>query len=164
MLQDSGSFKRIEHVIACAKGYNSPEPPPEQPFYSTPPNPIPRADGTGFNRDIRDAVNVIGGYSKLQEIAERVLHIKQLVDRRYTFPAGEENLEQKWLRANIERLRNIIEEIPLKLSSAYFTDGQRMMILGRESPNSIHLAIRDAVEKKGTGLYDFMLKTLNVED
>ena len=164
MLQDSGSFKVIEHVIACANGYNSPVSPPEQPFYSTPPNPIPRADGTGFNRDIRDAVSAIGGYSKLQEIAERVLHIKQLVDRRYTFPAGEENLEQKWLRANIERLRSIIDDIPFKLSSANFTDGQRMMLLGGDNPNNIHLAIRDAVEQKGTGLYDFMIKTLNANN
>ena len=109
-------------------------------------------------------MSAIGGYSKLQEIAERVLHIKQLVDRRYTFPAGEENLEQKWLRANIERLRSIIDDIPFKLSSANFTDGQRMMLLGGDNPNNIHLAIRDAVEQKGTGLYDFMIKTLNANN
>ena len=30
-----------------------------------PPWSMPRADGAGFNRDVRDAVNIIGGYSKL---------------------------------------------------------------------------------------------------
>ena len=53
---------------------------------------MPRADGAGVNRDVRDAVNTIGGYSRLQEIAERALHIKQLIDRRYIFPAGESDL------------------------------------------------------------------------
>ena len=46
---------------------------------------MPRADGMGFNRDVRDAVNIIGSYSRLQEIAERVLYIKQLTDHRYIF-------------------------------------------------------------------------------
>ena len=118
---------------------------------------------SGFNRDIRDAVSVIGGYSKLQEIAERVLHIKQLVDRRYIFPAGEEDLEKKWLSANINRLRLIIENIPLKLSKANFTDGQKMIMLNGNNPNNIHLTIRDAVDQKGPGLYDFMIKILEVE-
>ena len=163
LLKDSASLKAIEHILDCANECNSPEPPPALPFYAMPPNPMLRPDGTGFNRDIRDAVSAIGGYSKLQEIAERVLHIKQLVDRRYIFPAGEEDLEEKWLKANIERLNSIIEDIPQKLTNANFTVGQRMMILEVENSSNIHLAIRDAVEQKGKGLYNFMIKILDVK-
>jgi len=102
-------------------------------------------------------VNIIGGYSRLQEIAERVLHIKQLTDHRYIFPAGEEDLEQEWFDSNVARLKQILEDIPVKLTSANFSDGQKMVMLDRQHPNSIHLAIRDAVEQKGAGLYDFMI-------
>ena len=157
MLIDTGPFKNIDHIVACDKGQNVPSPPPEQPFYSLPPQPVLRADGNGYNRDVRDAVNIIGGYSKLQEIAERVLHTKQLVDRRYIFPAGEEDLEQKWLNANIERLKLILDDIPVKLAAANFSDGQKMVMLDRNNPNSIHLSIKDAVDHKGAGLYDFMI-------
>jgi len=157
MLQDSGPFKAIEHVAACAQGRNVPMIPPLQPFYARPPQPMPRSDGNGFNRDVRDAVNVIGGYSKLQEIAERVLHIKQLVDRRYIFPAGEEDLEQDWLDSNVARLKQILDNIPVKLGAANFSDGQKMVMMERDHPNSIHLAIKDAVDQKGAGLYDFMI-------
>jgi len=156
MLQDSSSFKAIEHVVACDQGRNVPVPPPALPFYARPPQPMPRADGAGFNRDVRDAVNIIGGYSKLQEIAERALHIKQLVDRRYIFPAGEEDLEQNWLDSNVARLKQILDDIPVKLGAANFSDGQKMVMLERDHPNSIHLAIRDAVDQKGVGLYEFM--------
>ena len=156
MLQDSGPFKAIEHVVACDQGRNMPVPPPALPFYARPPQPMPRTDGAGFNRDVRDAVNIIGGYSKLQEIAERALHIKQLVDRRYIFPAGEEDLEQEWLNSNIARLKQILDDIPVKLGAANFSDGQKTVMLERDHPNSIHLAIRDAVDQKGAALYEFM--------
>ena len=156
MLQDSGPFKAIEHVVACDQGRNMPVPPPALPFYARPPQPMPRTDGAGFNRDVRDAVNIIGGYSKLQEIAERALHIKQLVDRRYIFPAGEEDLEQEWLNSNVARLKQILDDIPVKLGAANFSDGQKTVMLERDHPNSIHLAIRDAVDQKGAALYEFM--------
>ena len=158
ILQDSGPFKAIEHVVACAQRRNVPAPAPVQPFYARPPQPMPRVDGAGVNRDVRDAVNIIGGYSKLQEIAERALHIKQLVDRRYIFPAGEEDLEQVWLDSNIARLRQVLDDIPEKLGAANFSDGQKMVMLKRGHPNSIHLAIKDAVDQKGAGLYDFMME------
>ena len=118
---------------------------------------MPRADGMGFYRDVRDAVNIIGGHSRLQEIAERVLHIKQLTDHRYIFPAGEEDLEQEWFDSNVARLKQILEDIPVKLTSANFSDGQKMVVLDGQHPDSIHLAIRDAVDQKGAGLYDFMI-------
>ena len=157
MPQDSGPFKAIEHVVACDQGRRVPVPPPALPFYARPPQPMPRTDDAGFNRDVRDAVNIIGGYSKLQEIAERALHIKQLVDRRYIFPAGEEDLEQEWLDSNVARLKQILDDIPVKLGAANFSDGQKMVMLERDHPNSIHLAIRDAVDQKGAGLYEFMI-------
>ncbi|MEX0503920.1 hypothetical protein AB3X55_10030 [Alphaproteobacteria bacterium LSUCC0719] len=157
MLQDSGPFRAVPHVVACDQTRNVPAPPPEQPFYARPPQPMPRTDGAGVNRDVRDAVNIIGGYSKLQEIAERVLHIKQLTDHRYIFPAGEEDLEQEWFDSNIARLKLILKDIPVKLAAANFSEGQKMVMLDRQHPNSIHLAIKDAVDQKGAGLYDFMI-------
>ena len=128
-----------------------------QPLYALPPQPIRRAGGLGFNRDMRDAVNIIGGYSRLQEIAERVLHIKQMTDHRYIFPAGEEDLKQEWFDSNVARLKQILEDISIKLTSANVSDGQKMVMLDRQHPNSIHLAFRDAVDQKGAGLYDFMI-------
>ena len=160
MLQDSGPFRVVSHVVVCAQGHNEPMTPPVLTFYARPPQPMLRADGAGFNRDVRDAVNVIGGYSKLQEIAERVLHIKQLLDRRYIFPAGEEDLEQAWLESNVARLKQILDDIPVKLAAANFSDWQKMVMLERDHPNSIHLAIKDAVDQKGAGLYDFMCELL----
>ena len=124
---------------------------------------MPRADGAGVNRDVRDAVNTIGGYSRLQEIAERALHIKQLIDRRYIFPAGAEDLEQYWLESNISRLKLILAEIPTKLADANFSEGQKMVMLEHNHPNSIHLAIKDAVDHKGAGLYDFMVRLVDIE-
>jgi len=45
----------------------------------------------------------------------------------------------------------------VKLGAANFSDGQKMVMLERDHPNSIHLAIRDAVDQKGAGLYEFMI-------
>ena len=50
-----------------------------------------------------------------------------------------------------------VDEIPVKLAAANFSDGQKMVMLDRQHPNSIHLAIKDAVDQKGAGLYDFMI-------
>ena len=102
-------------------------------------------------------MNIIDGYSKLQEIAKRVLHIKQLADHRYIFSAGEEDLEREWFDSNVALLKQILKDIPVKLTSANFYDGQKMVMLDRQCPNSIHLAIKCAVDQKGAGLYDFMI-------
>ena len=122
-----------------------------------PPQPMPRADGMGFNCDVRNVVNIIGGYSRLQEIAERVPHIKQLADHRYIFPAGEEDLEQEWFGSNVARLKQNLEVILVKLTSTNLSDGHKMVMLDRQHSNSIHLAIKDAVDQKGFGFYDFMI-------
>ena len=83
------------------------------------------------------------------------------MDRRYIFPAGEEDLEQVWLNSNILRLRQILDDIPVKLAAANFSDWQKMVMLERDHPNSIHLAIKDAVNQKGAELYNCMLKFID---
>ena len=86
-----------------------------------------------------------------------------LIDRRYIFPAGAEDLEQYWLESNISRLKLILAEIPTKLADANFSEGQKMVMLEHNHPNSIHLAIKDAVDHKGAGLYDFMVRLVDIE-
>jgi len=157
LLRNSGQFQAIDHILACRQDTNIPQEKPELPFYARAPRPMPRPDGTGFNRDVRDAVNLVGGYSKLQEIAERALHLKQLVDRHYIFPEGEENIEKEWYDSNIHKLADVLDGIPVMLGAANFSYGQKMMMLQHDNPNSIHLAIKDAVDQKAEGLYDFMI-------
>ncbi|MGC6484201.1 MAG: hypothetical protein ACON4P_00885, partial [Candidatus Puniceispirillales bacterium] len=135
LLKDSGPFRAIDHILACHNGTNSPQDPPALPFYARPPQAMPRPDGRGVNRDVRDAVNIIGGYSKLQEIAERALHLKQLVDCRYIFPEGEENLEREWYVSNIEKLTALLDGIPVLLEAAQFSIGQKMMFLDHNNAN-----------------------------
>ena len=53
-----------------------------------------------------------------------------------------------------DRLKLILDEIPVKLAAASFSDGQKMVMLEHDHPNSIHLAIKDAVDQKGARLYD----------
>ena len=161
VLKDSGQFRALDHIVACARNKNEPQPVPILPFYARQPQPMPRPDGKGFNRDVRDAVNVIGGYSKLQEIAERALHMKQLADKRYIFPEGEEDLEGDWYQSNIEKLAQLLDSIPVLLESANFSHGQKLIMLDDQSTNSIDEAIRDAVDQKADGLYEFMLNAIN---
>ena len=160
LLKDSGQFQAIEHILACHKQTNQPQPVPELPYYARPPQPMLRPDGIGFNRDVRDAVNIVGGYSKLQEIAERALHLKQLADRHYIFPEGEEDLEEEWYTSNIAKLADLMDSIPVMLEDANFSYGQKMIMLDNESSNNIHQAIRDAVDQKAFGLYDFIIKAI----
>ena len=162
LLRNTGQFQAIPHIVACRHNNNIPQERPELPFYARAPRPMPRPDGTGFNRDVRDAVNIVGGYSKLQEIAERALHLKQLVDRHYIFPEGEENIEKDWYFSNINKLADLLDHIPVLLGEANFSQGQKMMMLSHDSPNSIHLAIKDAVDQKADGLYDFMVHQINL--
>lgn len=161
LLKDSGQFRAIDHILACDQATNSPQQPPELPFYARTPQAVPRPDGRGINRDVRDAVNIVGGYSKLQEIAERALHLKQLVDCRYIFPEGEENLEKEWFDSNIKKLTALVDGIPVLLESANFSVGQKMMFLDHQSTSSIFAAIRDAVDQKAAGLYDFMTRQID---
>ena len=160
LLQDSGPFHAIDHILACHHHTNTPQQPPALPFYARPPQPMPREDGLGVNRDVRDAVHIIGGYSKLQEIAERALHLKQLADRHYIFPEGEEDLEQEWYDFNVAKLKALVEGIPVLLEQAQFSVGQKMMMLDHQSNNNIHMVIKDAVNQKAGHLYEFMLERI----
>ena len=162
VLRDSGDFQAIKHILACHESNNKPQQTPALPFYARSPQPMPRSDGKGVNRDVRDAVNVVGGYSKLQEIAERALHLKQLADHHYIFPDGEEDIEKDWYDSNIEKLAALIKGIPILLEAANFSAGQKMMMLDHQNPNNIHAAIQDAVDKKADGLYEFMLNQISV--
>jgi len=80
-----------------------------------------------------------------------------LVDRHYIFPEGEENIEKEWYDSNIHKLADVLDGIPVMLGAANFSYGQKMMMLQHDNPNSIHLAIKDAVDQKAEGLYDFMI-------
>ena len=160
LLKDSGKFKAMDHIVACHNGTNTPQEPPALPFYAQAPKPVPRRDGKGFNRDVRDAINAVGGYSMLQEIAERTLHLKQIADGRYIFPEGEEDLEDKWYKSNLDRIKTLLDSIPDLLDSAGFYSGQKIAILGGWGMNNIDACIRDAVDTKGEGLYDFMQQAI----
>ena len=160
LLRDSGPFKAVEHILACDAGTNEPQDAPELPFYAQEPQPMKRADGEGYNRDVRDAIEIIGGYPKLQEIAERALHLKQLADRRYIFSEGEENLEKDWYDSNIAKLAAQLEAIPSQLEGSDLSAGQRMVMLDENSPNNVYEAIRDSVDHKAAGLYDFMIAAI----
>ena len=91
----------------------------------------------------------------------RALHLKQHADRRYIFPEGEENLEKEWYDSNIAKLKALLDGIPVLLEAANFSDGQKMMMLDHQNPNSIHLAIKDAVDQKADGLYNFIIGLLD---
>jgi len=160
LLKDSGKFKAIDHIVACHNGNNTPQEKPKLAHYAQTPQPMLREDGMGYNRDIRDAVTAIGGYSKLQEIAERTLHLKQLVDNRYIFPEGEGELAQEWYDSNITKLKTLLDSIPQIREAHNFTPGQKLTMQSAWNQNNIHTAIKDAVEQKGKGLYDFMVDAI----
>ena len=65
---------------------------------------------------------------------------------------------------SVARLKLILDEIPVKLAAANFSDGQKMVMLEHDHPNSIHLAIKDAVDQKGAGLYEFMIGLISGVD
>ena len=90
------------------------------------------------------------------------MHLKQLVDRRYIFPEGEENIEKEWYFSNIYKLADVLDSIPVMLGAANFSYGQKMMMLSHDNANSIHLAIKDAVDQKAEGLYDFMINQIRI--
>ena len=54
-------------------------------------------------------------------------------------------------------------EMSAMMAEANFSEGQKMVMLEHNHPNSIHLAIKDAVDHKGAGLYDFMVRLVDIE-
>jgi len=162
----------VKHVIECFKGQNKPIANPSVPFYAESPANDNSArhtskDGTRLV-DIRDAVKAIGGVAKLQEIAERCLHLKQLDDELYHFSDSEQDLNQKWYQGNIEHLAALIDEIPALLEKEGFSDQQVRVAtdVGLKSAysqgaNNIMVCIRDACDNKGEGLYDHMMSAIS---
>ena len=96
----------------------------------------------------------------MQEIAERVLHLKQLSDNLYIFPLGEESLKDKWYNANILKLSLLLGSISKILENDGFTVLQSLSMQRSWGKNNIHDCIKDSVDKKGAGLYDFMVEAL----
>ncbi len=156
----------VTHVIKCATRENTPQGQPEIPFFARPPANgnryiKTRADGVEVPmRDSRDAVAAIGGRSKLQEIAERALHLKQIDDDLYHFPQGEEDLKAKWREGNIRHLAKLVDEIPSLLKKAGFFEGQIIQMTSRWRDDNVMACIKDACDNKGTGLYDHMITAI----
>lgn len=154
----------LDHVLQCYFKTNKPQQAPELPFYAQEPSSDEKKyiarDGKTQIRDIRDAIKAIGGTSVLQEIAERALHLKQLSDNLYIFPLGEESLKDKWYNANILKLSLLLGSISKILENDGFTVLQSLSMQRSWGKNNIHDCIKDSVDKKGAGLYDFMVEAL----
>lgn len=154
----------VKHVIDCFRGENKPIANPKVPFYAEPPanenSPRYRKDGVEIV-DVRDAVRAIGGIAKIQEIAERCLHLKQLNDELYHFSQSDKDLNQKWYEGNIQHLAELIDEIPELLKKEGFTHSQTLSALHSQGASNLMACIRDACDNKGVGLYDHMMKAID---
>ncbi len=154
----------VAHVVACAKKQNQPQTPPTLPHYAQTPTPINKRhiseDGKHL-LDIRDAVAAIGSYEKLQEVAERVVHLKQIDDGLHLFPQGSEFLQQHWRDNNIKKLSQLLQNINQNLEEAGYSKIQILSTRSSAGLNNIDGCIRDVVEHKGEGLYDFMCKSVS---
>lgn len=153
----------VDHVVKCYKGENVPQAGPVLPRYAqTPANDNDRYMKNGVPvRDVRDAVQAIGGRAKLQEIAERALHLKQIDDGLYEFPQGEENLESRWYDGNVSHLAELLDGIPGRLKDAGFVDTQVLSMTMEMAYDNIWACLKDACDNKGTGLYDYMMKAVD---
>ncbi|MEK9977243.1 MAG: hypothetical protein VW689_05280 [Gammaproteobacteria bacterium] len=153
-----------EHVVRCYMGENIPQKSPEFPFYTL--SPVPKSmkrkykDGKGYILDIRDAIKAIGGIPLLQEIAERVLHLKQINDQHYIFPDGYKDLGKIWNKSNITKLDKIIDDIDKKLLKHGFDVNQVRSFTIKNGQLTILECIRDVLEKRGDGLYEYFLNIM----
>lgn len=145
----------VSHVVKCANGENTPQAPAELPNYAREAFVHKNKDGE-VRPTIRDAVQAIGGHVKLQEIAERALHLRQIDDDLYEFPQGEKDLKAQWREGNLAKLAEFMEALPEKLSEAGFNRTQIMFIMDNDF-NSVPMCIKDACDSKGKGLYDYMV-------
>ncbi|ODS23358.1 hypothetical protein AB835_09390 [Candidatus Endobugula sertula] len=156
--------KGVDYVVSCENGTNTPQQPPALPFYAQEPAPLNQRhlakDGKTPIRDIRDAISAIGGASVLQEVAERALHIKQIADDLYIFPSGTSNLKEKWYTENVSRLAQLLDSIPKILKDAGFSYSQRSVITGVWGDLNVDACMKDAVDQKGKGLYEFMTQAI----
>lgn len=152
--------KAVEHIIACANNTNKPNQPPELPYYAQ--EPTPEEDRRSRNgvslRGIRNVVTAIGGHAKLQEMAERVLHIRQIDDGLYIFPKGEECLESRWRTHNVDIVSDFLNSIPDFLSEAGFT--QKQILSYEFKIENALFCIKDTCDSKGRGMFDHMQKVV----
>ena len=153
-----------EHVIRCYMGENISQKSPELPFYTL--NPVPKSmkkrskDGHSYILDIRDAIKAIGGVPVLQEIAERVLHLKQIKDKHYIFPDGYKDLGEIWDKSNTTKLDQIIDDIDAKLIKHGFDANQIRSFTIKNGQLTILDCIKDVLERRGNGLYEYFLDVL----
>ncbi|HPF77925.1 MAG TPA: hypothetical protein PLF01_01415 [Alphaproteobacteria bacterium] len=153
----------VDHVVACHLGNNKPQAMPNLPQYAQVPldeNRHVTRHGVPI-RDVRDAIHAIGGAAKLQEIAERALHLKQIDDGLYEFPMGEKDLEVQWRIGNLKKISSLLNDIPKLLEQAGFVPSQIMSISGEFRENNVVACIQKACDRKGQGLFEHMMSSVN---
>lgn len=143
----------VKHVVACHNGENTPQMPPELPHWAKK-NQYTNKDGE-LLWGIGDTIAAIGGVGKIEEMAQRALHLMQIDDHVYLFPQGEKRLEHEWREGNLKKMIEFFDGIPSALRKAGMTEVQMMTADWRK--NDIMLCLRDACDHKAKGLFDYMV-------
>ena len=155
----------INHVVAVYKGENKPQIAPDLPFFASEPTVLEKkkisSDGKTYLLDIRDAIAAIGGIPVLQEIAERILHLKQLNDGHYIFPDSYSDLGKIWYDINMKKLIQIIDSIDQKLIDNGFSAMQVRNFTKQQGHITIFECIKEVLENRGNGLYIYFEKIYN---
>ena len=155
----------INHVVAVHKGENKPQTAPDLPFFASEPTVLEKkkisSDGKTYLLDIRDAIAAIGGIPVLQEIAERILHLKQLNDGHYIFPDSYSDLGKIWYEINMKKLIQIIDSIDQKLIDNGFSPMQVRNFTKQQGHITIFECIKEVLENRGNGLYIYFEKIYN---
>ncbi len=153
MLKPTGAQDGVGHVVACHNGENTPQMPPELPHWAK--------QTVHTNKDgeicwgISDTIAAIGGVGKIEEMAQRALHLKQIDDHVYIFPQGEKRLEQEWREGNLKKMLEFFDGIPAALRKAGMTEVQLMGVDWRKQ--DVMLCLKDACDHKAKGLFDYMV-------
>ena len=140
-------------------------PTPDLPFYASEPISADKkrisSDGKTYLLDIRDAITAIGGIPVLQEIAERILHLKQLNDDHYIFPDSYSDLGKIWYDINMKKLIQIIDSIDQNLINNGFNSMQVRNFTKQQGHITIFECIREVLENRGEGLYAYFENLYN---
>ncbi|MDC3085085.1 hypothetical protein OA439_04335 [Gammaproteobacteria bacterium] len=149
----------IDHVLLVHREANKPLIGPDLPFFSSEPIPWEKkkisSDGKTYLLDIRDAITSIGGVPVLQEIAERILHLKQLNDGHYIFPDSYSDLGKVWFDINMRKLIQIIDSIDQKLIDNGFSNMQIKNMTSNQGQITIFECIKEVLENRGKGLFKY---------
>ena len=97
----------------------------------------------------------------LQEIAERILHLKQLNDGHYIFPDSYSDLGKIWYDINMKKLRQIIDSIDQNLINNGFNSMQVRNFTKQQGHITIFECIREVLENRGEGLYAYFENLYN---